>query len=204
MREYTCPCCGIQSVIEDEALVPSFDLGVCGTCSSISAETIDSVYSIPTTTPICRLEVRTAFHGLTDRERAYAYWIGRASWDGAQICLAQTSPESVPIFCMLLTAFKAQPIERLVERALARGCTQVEIERSLMYSAAFFSNMGNYKSMGDTKFIPQLPVDRFQLFLFSSECNHEKLNECFALCRVRLYSLTPRHRQVLRCSIYLA
>ena len=39
----------------------------------------------------------------------------------------------------------------------------------LMYSAAFFSNFGNYKSFGDTKFIPDLPMELLQRLIESSD-----------------------------------
>lgn len=38
------------------------------------------------------------------------------------------------------------------------------VQAFLVYAAAFYSNMGNYKSFGDTKFIPNMPqVSLFNL-----------------------------------------
>ncbi|KAL3894896.1 MAG: hypothetical protein SGPRY_013678, partial [Prymnesium sp.] len=84
----------------------------------------------------------TAFKGLTAREKAYAYWIGKASWEGAKICLVQCSPESVPIFSLLQAVFSAQALPTLVSRAEAKGLSEAEIERALIYAAAFYGNMG--------------------------------------------------------------
>jgi hypothetical protein len=36
------------------------------------------------------------------------------------------------------------------------------------FAANFYSNLGNYKSFGDTKFIPELPKDRFLAILQAS------------------------------------
>lgn len=198
MREYTCPCCGVVTVLGEgtDSGVAGIDPNICGVCFTEPADHLVSVHTIPVSTPICKLEARQAFAGLTDREKFYAYWMSQASWNGALICLSQTSPESIPIFCMLHTVFSAQPIPELLENALLRRVTEEEIDKIMIYCATFFSSMGNYKSFGDTKFVPQVPLDRFRQFLLSSNCNHDILEKFFDQCKVRLYSLTPRHRQV--------
>lgn len=84
----------------------------------------------------------------------------------------------------------------MCSNALSLGLEQQEIDKALMYCASFFGNMGNYKSFGDTKFIPDIPKDRFILFLLSSNCDKLLLEKYFQSCSKRLYSLTPKHRQV--------
>ena len=39
----------------------------------------------------------------------------------------------------------------------------------LAYSASVFQNCGNYKSFGDTKFVPELPLDSFKQIIRSSD-----------------------------------
>lgn len=33
----------------------------------------------------------------------------------------------------------------------------MSLQNFLIYAAAFYGNLGNYKSFGDTKFVPDLP-----------------------------------------------
>jgi len=37
----------------------------------------------------------------------------------------------------------------------------------MAYSAAVFNNCGNFRSFGDTKFVPELPTESFELILRS-------------------------------------
>lgn len=204
MRGYKCSCCG--SVVNElsetnetaaaSAPSSSSSSALCHGCDGLTDEQVISLHTIPTATPICALEADETFRGLTDRERWYAYWIARASWDGSLICLTQTSPESAPIFCLLLAAFRAQPIEELLSTALASGLTEEEVNFAMTYAAAFLSNMGNYKSMGDSKFVPQLPLHRMRAFLECSKCDRDVLSHYLRLSCPRMYSLPLRHRQV--------
>lgn len=145
MKEYICPCCGVKKEFDDGF---NEDISYCQPCSVLADM---AVHTIPVHTPICCLDADLAFSGLTEKEKLYSYWLGRASWEGAVMCLTQTSPESLPIFCTLITAFSAQPVGDLVGRALAAGVSTEEVEEVMMFCAAFFGNMGNYKSFGDTK-----------------------------------------------------
>eukprot|EP00427_Karlodinium_veneficum_P013530 CAMPEP_0169072168 /NCGR_PEP_ID=MMETSP1015-20121227/6048_1 /TAXON_ID=342587 /ORGANISM="Karlodinium micrum, Strain CCMP2283" /LENGTH=610 /DNA_ID=CAMNT_0009131301 /DNA_START=71 /DNA_END=1901 /DNA_ORIENTATION=- len=124
------------------------------------AEGLDmSVYTIPVDTEVVVLEATEPFKLLTPQEQAYAEALGRADWEGAKICLLQCSAESVPIFSLLQLVYSAQPVEDLVASAKAKGVTEEEVAKALMYSAAFYGNLGNYKSFGDTKFVPALAAD---------------------------------------------
>jgi dipeptidyl-peptidase-3 len=204
MRGYKCTCCG--SIVSELSETPAAGetkgsgstsaAALCHGCEELPEEQIVNLHTIPTATPICALEADETFKGLTDRERWYAYWIARASWDGSLICLAQTSPESVSIFCLLMVAFRAQPVEELALAALAAGLTEDEVNYAMTYAAAFLCNMGNYKSMGDSKFVPQIPLHRLRVFLECSKCDRAELNHYLTLSCPRMYSLPLRHRQV--------
>jgi dipeptidyl-peptidase-3 len=192
MRAYICPCCGIKKEFDDaEELTKEVLSLYCQPCVPLI-----SSHAIPASTPVVVLDATEAFQLLSDKEKCYAYWMGQASWKGSLICLTQCSPESSAVFTLLLATFAAQPMEELLARARANGIEQSEIDDILIYSAAFFCNMGNYKSFGDTKFVPQTPQDRFRAFLLSSNLNATVVNTLFDSTLTRIYSLLPRHRQV--------
>ena len=155
-----------------------------------------SVHTISLDTPVVHLEATAAFQILTEKEQSYAYHLGQADWQGAKICLLQCSVESVAIFSLLQFVFSAQPIEKIKKVAIEKGLSEKEIQQALLYAAAFYGNLGNYKSFGDTKFVPALPAERLLLFLQSSDCDSEKLQKLWKECSERLYSLPPRQRQM--------
>lgn len=81
-----------------------------------------SNYTVPLDTPISTLDAEEAFNGLTDDEKHYCHFLSRASWEGASICLFQTSPESVPLFLLLRQLFSRQSVASLktaVENSLS-------------------------------------------------------------------------------------
>ncbi len=132
------------------------------------------LYTVPLDTPISKLEASQAFKGLTNKERLYCHYLSRAAWEGGYICLLQTSPESVPLFLLLQELFNRQSVSSL--RAVVKDSftdEEFKVTKSrlgdtydkflsfcpqgfLVYACAVFTNMGNYKSFGDTKFIPSI------------------------------------------------
>ena len=88
----------------------------------MSANELDiSPYIIPPDTPISVLDCSKAFDGLTDKEKRYAYHLSKASWEGAIICLYQTSPESPAIFMLFQKLFSGQDMISLREAAITKG-----------------------------------------------------------------------------------
>lgn len=76
------------------------------------ANTTDiSQFLIPNEVPFNFLECKKAFAGLTTKEKLYAHYLCRASWQGALICLLQTSPESPGIFLLFQKIFSAESVE---------------------------------------------------------------------------------------------
>ena len=68
-----------------------------------------------------------------------------------------------------------------------------------MYASTFYSNMGNYKSFGDTKFIPAVPVDKMRLFVTCSEAykrDQQVLDSLWNAVSGKMYSLEPFERQI--------
>ena len=67
-------------------------------------------------TPVCILECTEAFNALTEKEKLYAHYLCRASWEGGLIVLLQTSPESGGIFLLLQNLFISESLESLRTR----------------------------------------------------------------------------------------
>ena len=194
---FICSCCGERG----ERPLPgtSADLAlICAPCTETPAAAAPdmSVHTIPVETSVVCLAAAAAFEGLTPKERAYALAIGRASWEGAKICLLQCSAESAPIFSLLQLVFSAQPIDELLTAAKAKGLTEDEASLAMIYVAAFYGNLGNYKSFGDTKFVPGLPVERLELLLTAGAAPADTVGGLWAACAERMYSLPPRQRQL--------
>lgn len=123
---------------------------------------------IPVETDVHFLDCSAAWPLLTEKEQLYAYHFTRASWEGAKICAFQRSYESPALF-VLLRAIFAEGHKSLKEKAIAQGVTETEWKQFLAYSAATLQNMGNYRSFGDKKFIPELPIDKFWTVIKASE-----------------------------------
>mgnify|MGYP006156074501 CR=1 FL=1 len=66
----------------------------------------------------------------------------------------------------------------------------------MIYVAAVYGNLGNYKSFGDTKFVPALTAAQFKLLLTAGKAPAATVDELWAECCERMYSLPPRQRQM--------
>lgn len=93
-----------------------------------------SHYTIPLDTPISALEAEEAFNGLNDDEKLYCHFLSRGSWEGAPICLLQTSPESVPLFMLLRQLFTRQSVASL-RTAVATSLSDDEFQVCVVYWA---------------------------------------------------------------------
>lgn len=92
--------------------------------------------------------------GGSSRGRLHANRSPRAAFAGTRIVLRQISPESEPIYDLILALHKSAKGDW---NALAKqaGIEEDEVTRFLEYAAMFLGNNGNYKSFGDAKFIPR-------------------------------------------------
>eukprot|EP00041_Stephanoeca_diplocostata_P016421 m.323607 g.323607 ORF g.323607 m.323607 type:complete len:706 (+) comp20359_c5_seq7:121-2238(+) len=122
----------------------------------------DSIYVCDAEPPIKQLLCKKAFDGLTAMEKLYAGHIAAASWSGALMCLFQTSPESPAVFEMFWRCFQflSQPDKDDRIKELPEGSADV-----FAYAAAFFGNLGNYRSFGDTKILPRCTLDTMEKVL---------------------------------------
>uniref|UniRef100_A0A914VSE5 Dipeptidyl peptidase 3 n=1 Tax=Plectus sambesii TaxID=2011161 RepID=A0A914VSE5_9BILA len=151
-------------------------------------------YILPNNTPVCNLDCKDAFTGLTDKEKRYAHYLSRASWNGSLIVYLQTSPESPAIFALLHKLLSAEPIESLKKKAIEE-CKWKEDDFTalLVYAAGFFANSGNYKGFGDTKFVPNLDAAALGCLVEKSAAaeKDKSLIELFNSTKERMFSLNP-------------
>ncbi|KAK1150919.1 dipeptidyl peptidase 3 [Acipenser oxyrinchus oxyrinchus] len=158
---------------------------------------LDSQYFLPNDVGISPLDCREAFQLLSPSEQLYAHYISRASWYGGLAVLLQTSPESPAVYVLLQRLFRAQPPSEL--QSLATSLTDEEYQALLVYAAGVYANMGNYKSFGDTKFIPNLPKEKLKDLVWQSQAFQDNPSEMEALwssCGDRMYSLEERQKQL--------
>ncbi|KAB0407490.1 hypothetical protein E2I00_007664 [Balaenoptera physalus] len=148
----------------------------------------DTQYILPNDIGVSSLDCREAFRLLLPTERLYAHHLSRAAWYGGLAVLLQTSPEAPYIYALLSRLFRAQDPDQLRQHALAEGLTEEEYQAFLVYTAGVYSNMGNYKSFGDTKFVPNLPK--------AAEQHPEEVRGLWQTCGELMFSLESRLRHL--------
>ncbi|KAK6344451.1 hypothetical protein TWF696_008088 [Orbilia brochopaga] len=110
--------------------------------------------------PVCRLEIQPHFDHLTPQEKLYAHHISRASFAGTRVVLRQVSPESEPLFDLILSIAKHVDcnFSKLSSQA---NVSDDDVTKFVEYASQVLANLGNYKSFGDQKFVPRIHRDVF-------------------------------------------
>lgn len=87
----------------------------------------------------------------------FDWWHYRAAFLGTRITLRQVSPESEPIYDLIISLNRASngDWKGLAEKTKVSA---QDLQYFLEYAAQFLGNCGNYKGFGDSKFIPRAPV----------------------------------------------
>ncbi|XP_051903615.1 dipeptidyl peptidase 3 [Hippocampus zosterae] len=160
---------------------------------------VDSQYFLPNDIGISALDCAEAFRLLSPQEKMYAHYLSRASWYGGLAVLLQTSPESPVIFVLLQRIFRKQSPGQLEAVATAAGLSSEEYQAFLVYAAGLYANMGNYKSFGDSKFVPNLPKDKLDALVRATQAFQEDPAEMGALwdsCSCLISSLKDKQKQL--------
>ncbi|XP_026328243.1 dipeptidyl peptidase 3 isoform X2 [Hyposmocoma kahamanoa] len=158
-----------------------------------------SNYYLPKTQTFVELDCTEAFNNLTDQEKLYAHYLTQAAWSGGLIVLLQTSPESPRIFSLLHRIFLGESLESLKKSALEMKVSEDDFQAFLIYAGGFFSNMGNYKGFGDTKFIPYLSKETFEQIIKASkayENDTTHITKLWLNTQNAMYNLAPRLRSL--------
>ena len=142
----------------------------------------ENAHVVPNEAPFALLQCKTAFDALSTEEKLYTFHLSEACWAGAKICLLQCSYEAPLIFMLLQRLFAAQsPAQLGAAAAATAGVSAEEFRAFLVYAAAFYSNMGNYRSFGDDKILPALSARRFKAVVDASGAAAAPCNELWRL-----------------------
>ncbi|OJK02562.1 hypothetical protein ASPACDRAFT_76958 [Aspergillus aculeatus ATCC 16872] len=125
---------------------------------------------------VVRLEIKTHFDNLKDAKlRKYAHYMSRAAFEGTRITLRQVSPESEPIYDLIVELHRTCNGD-WTDLARRTNVSDEHLRYFLEYAAQFLGNCGNYKGFGDSKFIPRLPVEAFQALASASPQTKDAFN----------------------------
>ncbi|ODQ63243.1 dipeptidyl-peptidase III [Nadsonia fulvescens var. elongata DSM 6958] len=118
--------------------------------------------------PICLLEVKHHFDQLKLDDKRYAHHFSRASHWGTRVVLRQVSAESEDIYDLILA----------IHAKVGGDYTKLEVDSNevklyLEYASQFLSNLGNYKSFGDSKFVPRINPESFKAIAQVSETSQK-------------------------------
>jgi dipeptidyl-peptidase-3 len=111
-------------------------------------------YIVPRKVPYFPLYIRDAFKTLNKTERLYAHHLNSAGWHATTVCASQVSTESPAILRFLFSLFDQNSQAQLREAAVKDSVSADDFDKFVEYAALLYANMGNYKSFGDSKFIP--------------------------------------------------
>lgn len=116
--------------------------------------------------PLVLLSAKVHFDQLPDTNtKLYAHHLSRASHWGTRAVLRSVSPESETIYDLILgvhSALNSPDSNEAYQKALGEAAGAEAVTQYLEYASQFMSNLGNYKSFGDKKFIPKLEQDQFR------------------------------------------
>ncbi|KAF4283642.1 hypothetical protein KXV70_007486 [Aspergillus fumigatus] len=130
--------------------------------NTIMDDKIKQHYLADSPPTVVRLEIKSHFDALKDGKlRKYAHYLSRAAFEGTRITLRQVSPESEPIYDLIIALYNACNGD-WVSLARKTKVSDEHLRFFLEYAAQFLGNCGNYKGFGDSKFIPRLPVAAFE------------------------------------------
>lgn len=144
--------------------------------------------------PIASLSAKKYFDQLpTVKEKLYAHYLSRASYWGTRAILRSVSAESESIYDLILDIHQKLGSPSSNEEYLVvlkekdASVDPVAVTKYLEYASAFLSNLGNYRSFGDNKFIPSLPVEDLDKLV--KIIGDERISSLYDSVRVEIYEI---------------
>ncbi|KAK9324302.1 peptidase family M49-domain-containing protein [Lipomyces orientalis] len=145
--------------------------------------------------PVSALSAKLHFEKLTETEKLYAHYFSKAAHYGTRIVLRQVSPASEQVFDLILTFYRAvtasspgTPIADILTAA-PFSLSEEDSTYLLEYFSQFLSNLGNYKSFGDVKFIPRISSTSFAAAIAAT--GDEGLKTAFNVVEAAIYDTEP-------------
>lgn len=137
--------------------------------------------------PIVFLSATKHFAQLPTRDaQFYAHHLSRAAHWGTRAVLRSVLPELENIYDMILEIHHALGAPRSEDQyAQKLGVAPAVALGYLEYASQFLGNLGNYKSFGDSKFVPRIAEDDFAAVVRASAS--ARAQELFALARSGIF-----------------
>lgn len=139
--------------------------------------------------PIAKLSAKKFFDQLTEKEKLYAHYFSKAGHWGSRAVLRSVSPESEKIFDLILQIHK-EVSGNYDDYFKLKSIDSNIIKSYLEYSSQILANLGNYKSFGDSKFIPRISIEEFQNLIDS--INNDEISKSFKSIKNSIYSLDDK------------
>eukprot|EP00096_Caligus_rogercresseyi_P009060 TRINITY_DN3009_c0_g1_i1.p1 TRINITY_DN3009_c0_g1~~TRINITY_DN3009_c0_g1_i1.p1 ORF type:complete len:809 (-),score=242.44 TRINITY_DN3009_c0_g1_i1:90-2228(-) len=158
-----------------------------------------SEFFIDRESPLVSLDIQGAFKELGENEKLYAHYLSRASFYGGLIVLLQTSRESPQIYRLITRINRLTSLESLVEAAKEKGISDEDLEAYFCYCSGIYTYMGNYRGFGDTKIIPEISKDKFELLMKASAAYKEDpsgMDAIWASIKDLMYDLSEPKKQL--------
>lgn len=137
------------------------------------------------------LSAKTHFEQLpTESLKKYAHHLSRASHWGTRAVLRSVSPESEAIYDLILGLHEALGLPNtndVYADKLQAVVSKEAVTHYLEYASQFLSNLGNYKSFGDKKFVPKILAQDFAKI---AAAGNSKLADLYSSIEAALYDTT--------------
>lgn len=138
--------------------------------------------------PIAKLSATKYFNQLTEKEKLYAHYFSKAGHWGSRAVLRSVSPESEGIFDLILKIH--QSVKGDYNSFFNNKVDNANVKNYLEYSSQVLANLGNYKSFGDSKFIPRLSIEDFQSII--KTINNDEITQLFESVKTSIYSIDDK------------
>ena len=139
--------------------------------------------------PVLNLNFKEAFLQLNNKEKKYAYYLYKACWAGFPIVLFQVSHESPFLFIIYQNFFSSfKPFNQLKStiQNTNKDITDEDYKNFIEFAAKCYSNGGNYESFGKRKFISELPIEKFESILKTSQ-TYQEISEIWEKVKNLIY-----------------